>query len=195
MKVLFLIFIVFLILSGATVLWFQRQKTDIPNIARQETSVGSISYELNKESSITLLFTGDVIPARSVNSKMVRMNNFFYPFEKTADFLKEADLTVINLESPLAAHCPVTDSGMVFCGNMRFAKALANAGVDIANLANNHSSNYGAYGMQSTKEVLLQNGISTVGEGNILYQNIKGVNIAFLSYNGVAPFFPEPSLL
>ena len=63
---------------------------------------------------ITIITTGDVIPARTVNWKMTQYNDFTYPFAKTADFLKNADLTIINLEAPLVPNCPITQEGMVF---------------------------------------------------------------------------------
>lgn len=136
----------------------------------------------------TLIFTGDVIPARSVNSVMVRQNNFKYPFEKTADFLKNADLTIINLESPLIDNCPTTDTGMSFCGDKRFVEGLTLAGVDIVGLANNHIYNRGQDGLTQTEELLKQNNIDMVGTGQILYKEIKGIKFSFLAYNGVTPF-------
>src|SRR3989337_2250502 len=60
-------------------------------------------YMINDPSNqiITLITTGDVIPARSVNFKMTGYNDFTYPFKKTTAFLKDADLTLIDLEAPL----------------------------------------------------------------------------------------------
>ncbi|PZS06471.1 MAG: hypothetical protein DLM70_05085, partial [Chloroflexi bacterium] len=80
----------------------------------------------------TVIATGDVIPARSVNYKMVTYGDFLYPFRRTAGFLRRADLTVVNLESPLVAGCPTTDSGMSFCGDPRAVQGLTFAGVDVA---------------------------------------------------------------
>lgn len=142
---------------------------------------------------ITLVFTGDVIPARSVNATMTNLNDFTYPFEKTADFLKGADLTIINLEAPLIDNCPVTESGMVFCGNKRFIEGLTFAGVDVATLANNHSTNYGKEGINQTVDILSQNNILVTGVHNIAYKEVKGVKFAFLGYNGISPLSPEIS--
>jgi poly-gamma-glutamate synthesis protein (capsule biosynthesis protein) len=140
------------------------------------------------DNEITLIFTGDVIPARSVNSQMTKRNNFNYPFEKTADFLKKADLTIINLESPLINNCPVTDEGMRFCGDKRFVEGLIFAGVDIVGLANNHIYNYGQDGLDQTVELLRLNNISSIGTGEIINREIKGIKFSFMAYNGVAPF-------
>ncbi len=150
-------------------------------------------YSTQVAETITLIFTGDVIPARSVNATMTKLNNFTYPFEKTADFLKQADLTIINLEAPLVDSCPVTETGMVFCGNKRFTEGLTFAGVDVATLANNHSTNYGKAGVEQTIDILSQNNIMVTGVHNIAYKEIKGVKFAFLGYNGVSPLDPEIS--
>lgn len=48
----------------------------------------------------TLIATGDIIPARSVNAQSFRQKDYFWPYQKIAPFLKQADLTVINLEAP-----------------------------------------------------------------------------------------------
>lgn len=139
------------------------------------------------EPEISLVFTGDIIPARSVNNTMVRLNDFTYPFAKTGDFLSQADLTIINLEAPLIDHCPVTDTGMVFCGDKRFLEGLLFSGVDVATLANNHSTNYGQDGLEQTVALLTENNILTVGLDNIGYKEIKGIRFAFLGFNGVSP--------
>lgn len=141
----------------------------------------------NPPEPITLIFTGDVIPARSVNSQMTKRNNFQYPFEKTAAFLKEADLTIINLEAPLVKNCPVSEEGMVFCGSERFIEGLQFAGVDVVTLANNHSSNYGQEGIDNTVRLLKENNIKTTGIGDIAYQEVKGRKFAFIGFNGVSP--------
>ena len=47
---------------------------------------------LSAENVRLLITTGDLVPARSVNYWAVTKNNFHWPFEKTADFLKEAEI-------------------------------------------------------------------------------------------------------
>jgi poly-gamma-glutamate capsule biosynthesis protein CapA/YwtB (metallophosphatase superfamily) len=133
---------------------------------------------------ITLITTGDVIPARSVNWKMTHYNDFTYPFAKTADFLKTADLTLINLEAPLVPNCPITNEGMIFCGSLRFVEGLNFAGVDVANLANNHAGNWGQEGLTQTVDLLTKNGILTTGFDNQLTtKTVKGLKIGFLGFN------------
>jgi len=135
----------------------------------------------------TLVATGDIIPARSVNYQMTARNDFLWAIRGVAPLLKSADITLINMESPLIKNCPLTNSGMVFCGDQRFTQALTEAGVDVVNLANNHTLNYGWEGLKETEDVLqAQNidatGVTSQGLSNKVIKNIKGMNIGFLGY-------------
>lgn len=133
----------------------------------------------------TLIATGDVIPARSVNTKMTQLNNFNYPFEKTAEFSKAADLVFINLESPLVAGCQVTQEGMSFCGDERSVEGLVYTGVDVASLANNHAGNRGIGGIESTISILKQNNIAITGNGEAAIVSIRDKKFGFLGYNDI----------
>ncbi|KKS85784.1 MAG: Capsule synthesis protein, CapA [Candidatus Gottesmanbacteria bacterium GW2011_GWA1_43_11] len=120
-------------------------------------------FPLPSSQTWTLLITGDVIPARVVNQKMVTKNDFRWPLVNFYSILQNADITLINLESPLLINCPITNEGMQFCGDARFAASLAEVGVDVANLANNHALNYGWEGLGETQELLKKVGIVTTG--------------------------------
>lgn len=133
----------------------------------------------------TLIATGDVIPARSVNYQTTIKNNFLWPYENTAALLQQADITFVNLEAPLLQQCPLTHQGMIFCGNANHIQGLLYAGVDIVNLANNHSGNYGTAGVKETKELLRNNDIAVTGVQGPIYKNIRGVIFAILGYNDI----------
>jgi len=140
---------------------------------------------LSAERVRVLIATGDVIPARSVNFQATKRNNFRWPFEKTADVLKKADITLINLESPLVKDCPLTNEGMIFCGDLRHLEGLVYAGVDVANLANNHLGNYGEEGIKSTVNLLKSASILSTGLSGLIFKDIGGVRFAFLGYNEI----------
>jgi len=140
---------------------------------------------LDKHRLITLIATGDVIPARSVNYEMSIRNDYTFPFLKTYGFTRAADLTLINLESPLISGCAVTNYGMSFCGDPRVVAGLTLAGVDVANLPNNHIGNYGVAGIQETEQHLTDAKIAWDGFGHTVYKKVKGVTFAFLGYNAV----------
>src|SRR3989344_7733703 len=105
---------------------------------------------LSAERKRVLIATGDVIPARSVNYQTVTRNNFIWPYEKIAEYLKSADVTFVNLETPLINNCPLTQEGMIFCGSSKNIEGLVYSGVDIVSLANNHAANHGEKGVLET---------------------------------------------
>ena len=134
----------------------------------------------------TLLVTGDVIPARGVNYYATSRHDFLWPFRRTADYTKNADITDINLESPLFAGCPV-DPGpsFTFCGDARFVNGLTLMGAKVVNLANNHTSNYGAEGITLTDQLLQQHGMLTSGLGPVAVIDVRGIKFGFVGFNGV----------
>jgi poly-gamma-glutamate capsule biosynthesis protein CapA/YwtB (metallophosphatase superfamily) len=140
---------------------------------------------LDKHKLITLIATGDVIPARSVNYEMVVRGDFTYPFLRTYKYTRAADMTLINLESPLINGCATTNAGMSFCGDPRVVQGLRLAGVDVANLPNNHIGNYGLQAISETEQHLSDAGIAWDGFGHIVYKHVKGITFAFLGFNGV----------
>lgn len=141
--------------------------------------------DLSSEKLVTLITTGDVIPARGVNWTVVSKKDFAYPFRETADYLNKGDITLINLEAPLIENCPLLSSGFTFCGDKRHVEGLIFAGVDVINLANNHIGNFGTSGISQTKTLLDQNSILWSGFGNLAIKEIKGTKFGFLGYNGV----------
>lgn len=147
---------------------------------------------LSAERKRVLIATGDIIPARSVNYKVVTLHNFNWPYEKTAEVLKNSDITFINLETPLTHNCPKTQTGMIFCGDQRNVEGLLYAGVDIASLANNHAGNYGASGVEETISLLNQKGILTTGVNGPLIKDVRGIKFAFLGYNDITT--PQPGI-
>jgi poly-gamma-glutamate capsule biosynthesis protein CapA/YwtB (metallophosphatase superfamily) len=134
----------------------------------------------------TLLVTGDVIPGRGVDYFATVRHDFLWPFRPTAAYTKNADITFINLESPLFAGCPVNPGPtFTFCGDARFVNGLTLMGAKVANLANNHLSNYGAQGISLTEQLLNSHGILTTGEGPVAVVDVRGVKFGFIGFNGV----------
>ena len=134
----------------------------------------------------TLVVTGDVIPARGVNFFATQRHDFLWPFRPTAGFVKNADITYIDLEAPLFTGCPVSPaSSFTFCGDPRFVNGFKLMGADVASLANNHLSNYGAEGIRLTDQLLQQNRIKTSGLGPVAVIDVRGIKFGFISFNGV----------
>lgn len=141
--------------------------------------------QIDKGEKITLIATGDVIPARSVNFQTVTRKDFLWPYRNTADVVKDADITFINLETPLIDSCPLTQEGMIFCGSSKNIEGLKFAGVDIASLANNHAGNHGKGGVEETITHLNKFGIKHTGIQGAEYIKIKDTTFAFLGYSDI----------
>jgi poly-gamma-glutamate capsule biosynthesis protein CapA/YwtB (metallophosphatase superfamily) len=135
-----------------------------------------------KNKEIALIVVGDVMLGRSVNAQMRQKNDFLYPFVKTADYLKTADLTFGNLESPFFNNCPTINTGMTFCADYKAIEGLKYAGFDVLNLANNHILNYGKDGLNQTLDLLNQNKIVPVYQDPQM-MTINNSRLGFLSFN------------
>jgi Bacterial capsule synthesis protein PGA_cap len=141
-----------------------------------------------------LIATGDVIPAREVNYQTLLHHDFLYPWRQTADYLKTGDLLFINLETPLITGCPIVRSGFKFCGDARSIAGLDYAGVSVANLSNNHLTNYGPAGTNATEILLAKHNIAVCGLGNYAIKDVRGLKFAFLGFNGVGAHIDRAEL-
>ncbi len=162
-------------------------KTIHPEVTTLDQIFTAPTPVTKSDSTISLLATGDVLLARSINHKMVQLNDFTWPFVNTAEFLKAADLVFINLETPLITDCPTRIDGMYFCGDLRGIESLQYAGIDVVNLANNHASNFDEAGVVETGEALKNANftVSGLSGSNAGYTTVKGTRFAFLGYNEV----------
>lgn len=143
----------------------------------------SIKSPQTNDNKTTIVFGGDVMLGRSVMGEALDQNDPLYPFRKTADFLKDADVTFVNLENPIVKDCPRHKGGFKFCTTYDIAGGLNYSGVDIVTLANNHTENYGKSGFEETKSYLKENGLEYVGDGNLVIKEVDGVKFGFLGFN------------
>jgi len=156
---------------------------------QQSLQVATLNL-LGLEKPVTLIATGDILPARYVELKMRNLNDYTYPFKKTADFLKDADITFGNLESPLLPGKNVPKGSMTFRADPEAVQGLLFAGYDVISVANNHAMNYQVPGLTSTIQALKKAGILYAGGGkNIDFAHtpaiveVNGRKIAFYAYN------------
>lgn len=143
-----------------------------------------------ENNDVTILATGDILPARYVEKRMRELKDYTHPFQKVAGFLKSADITFGNLESPLLPGKNVPTGSMTFRGDLEAVQGLLFAGYDVISLANNHTMNYQVPGLTSTIQTLKKAELATVGAGKNLDAahtpaifEVKGKKIAFYAYN------------
>lgn len=170
-------------------------KKETPQVNLNLKDIFEKPIETNAE-TIVIAATGDYIPARSVNYLSVRDNNFTWTVDKTAELFKDADVVLVNLETPLIENCPLTNEGFVFCGDLRHIQALKLINTTVVNLSNNHSHNWGEDGIKQTTNLLDDNNIKYSGiYGENAVIEVKGTKIAFLGYNeiGANPYPVKPA--
>lgn len=122
---------------------------------------------------ITVTVVGDILLDKNVGAQIERYG-VDYPFAKTAELLKQADLTVGNLETAVSKRGSPEHKEFTFRAKPETLAGLANAGFDVVNLANNHTMDYGMDAFLDTMQHLRENDIAYVGGGG-----------------GVCPLYPD----
>jgi len=136
----------------------------------------------SKSSPLTIIFTGDVMLGRSVSTRIQKYADPTWPFKNIASILQNADLTIVNLESPFLTGCKHTDFGMLFCADPKNVFGLVFSGVDVATLANNHIYDQGQKGIDDTLSVLNSNNINPVLSGKPFFNTVKNTKVVILAF-------------
>jgi poly-gamma-glutamate synthesis protein (capsule biosynthesis protein) len=115
--------------------------------------------------------------------------------------LTEGDLAIVNVETVIAEEdvgAPI-EKVFVFKSPPASAEILADAGIDVAALANNHALDYGPDGVLRTIEIVEEAGLATAGSGRgpgAAYAGtrlrVAGWRVAVLSFTRVPCDRPEP---
>lgn len=139
-------------------------------------AVTVLSYEVLHKGSVTIirqpeaviqakpiLFVGDIMLGRYVETLSLKANNELYPFMQTKDFLKER-ITIANLEGPIPdTHKPTPINGFSFSFPSSTPRILKEGGITAVSLANNHMFDKGRSGYEETKATLSAGGVSHFG--------------------------------
>jgi Bacterial capsule synthesis protein PGA_cap len=104
--------------------------------------------------------------------------------------LARADVAFANLEGPLAdsgtsEKCARSKPGRCYAFRVptRYGKLLAEAGVDVVSLANNHAGDFGDAGRASTRATLDALGIRHAGApGEVARLEVRGRSVAVLAF-------------
>lgn len=145
---------------------------------------------LAEEVTITISFAGDCtlgsqeyLRDREVSfDSHINKYGVEYPFEKVRDIFLADDWTVVNLECVLSDSKKGEDKKQTyrFRGPSSFVNILTSSGVEMVNLANNHTDDYGKGGMESTKEILRNAGVVYCEKEDVYILERDGIRIAFL---------------
>ena len=166
------------------------------NEATTQESSPSRSY-IKENVTISISALGDV--ALGQDSRFLHGDSFNFVFDKVkGDYnyffsnvlkvLSQDDLTIANLETTLSNETVTAekydyDNNYWFNGSPKYANILKAGSVEVANLANNHTYDYGQKGYDATRKALKDAGIEYFGYSDILYKEVKGIKIGMVGFN------------
>ncbi len=111
-------------------------------------------------------------------------NDASVPFSGVASVLAADDLTIANLETPLSRAKPAVGNTFVFNGKPEYAEILAKGSVELVNLANNHTGDFGPAGAKQTIEAVENAGVGSFGNGRVDKRVVKGIEVVNIGYLG-----------
>lgn len=105
-------------------------------------------------------------------------------FSEIADYLKEFDYVIGNLETPFSVEKKTNGAKSAYiCSDVENVKTLKQLHINAVCLANNHMFDFGKEGYETTKKILNENGIQYFGtEGKELHVEILGNKLAMSGF-------------
>jgi poly-gamma-glutamate synthesis protein (capsule biosynthesis protein) len=147
--------------------------------------------------SVRLLFAGDIMQHRRQAG-----DDFAASYAEIAPLVRRADLAVANLEFPVDTLRPVgpPPGSTTFNGSPRHIDALAAAGFDLLQTANNHAYDQGAEGVANTWRLLRNRGVEPVGtaptraeldSAPVIVRTVRGMRVGFVAYSIPPNRYPD----
>lgn len=138
-----------------------------------------------QETTITISAAGDCTLGtdegfnykRSFKGKYDAVQDPAYFFQNVQPVFAQDDLTIVNMEGTLTEETTREQKQFAFKGDAEYAKILTSGAVEAANLANNHSFDYGKKSYEDTIAALEAEGISSFGYERTAVMDIKGMKV------------------
>ncbi len=137
--------------------------------------------------SITLSFAGDCTLGTDLDygysgsfMEMADNQSTDYFFSNVKDIFEADDLTVVNLEGPLTDGTQDADKTFAFRGEIWYTDILTEGSVEVVDVANNHSYDYGTEGYEDTLQAVSDAGIVASGYENTQIVDVNGVQVGLV---------------
>lgn len=169
--------------------------TSASSPSRSPSAAASPSASAPSSAVIEIGWVGDTTPGSKYGNPP---ENGRALFKAVRTQLRKPDLMMANLEGTYStsgpSKCDGVDSGLCFAFQAppAYAKALAWSGIDLVNLANNHSYDYFQRGLEQTTQALRKAGVEYTGlPDQITVVDVEGVRVATI---GFSPYSWNPSV-
>lgn len=116
----------------------------------------------------------------SLPAKYEEVGDPAYFFRNVQPIFAQDDLTIVNFEGTLTESEEREDKQFAFKAAPAYAEILTAGSVEAANMANNHSKDYGEQSYTDTIKALEDRGITTFGYDRLAVMDIKGVKVGLL---------------
>ncbi len=137
-----------------------------------------------KDRIFTISFAGDCTLGTEYSTygqegTLVRVvgDDYAYPLQYAAEYFKNDDLTIVNLEGALTEYNEPREKEYRFRGPKEYANILAQGGVEMVSLANNHTMDYGSIGYADTKDALENAGVGYCENSSTAMVELDGIKI------------------
>lgn len=145
---------------------------------------------------LTLAAAGDCMFDRGVRAVCAERGRE-WPLSAVRDIMAAADVAFLNLETSIArGGARLPGKGIWFRSAPEFAQELADAGIDVVTLANNHVLDYDDPAFDETLSNLSAAGIDVCGGGKNMAEarrpavlSANGISVAFLGYSEFAHIY------
>ncbi len=145
---------------------------------------------------LTLAAAGDCTFDRGVRAVCAERGRE-WPLSAVRDIMAAADVAFLNLETSIArGGARLPGKGIWFRSAPEFAQELADAGIDVVTLANNHVLDYDDPAFDETLSNLSAAGIDVCGGGKNMAEarrpavlSANGISVAFLGYSEFAHIY------
>lgn len=159
---------------------------------KEETAISEEMEKTTKRKNKTVSFTisavGDCTFGTDENfayegsmpAKYDEVGDFNYFFENVKSVFEADDLTIVNFEGTLTDSTTRGDKQFAFKADKSYAEILTDGFVEAANLANNHSKDYGEQSYNDTMDALDEAGITNFGYDRVAIKKVKGIKVGLV---------------
>lgn len=144
--------------------------------------------------TVTMTAVGDCTLATDINADLngsfksvaESLNgDYSYFFKNVSPIFSEDDLTIVNFEGTLSNQGTRQDKQFAFRGKPEYVQILTSSSVEAANLANNHSADYGDVSLSDTIKYLNEAGISNFIGTNTAIRDVNGISVGLVGIDAL----------
>ena len=166
--------------------------------AQQDTEPTEKSHTQAQESSLSLIFAGDIM----AHKPNYTAGNFTGIWRDITPLISSCDLAFANVEAPVANSLPWSTYPQ-FNMHTEYVEAAINAGFNVFSLANNHTNDQSLQGIKETKKYFDSRphiwacGVKDTADGPLTYKIIEknGWKVLFVAITEILNSFDASSYI